>query len=147
MAWLETKAHLLTKVEAARPDSSPRTGFKRTAGRATVANTARTSGGVRKCDLLAESARTGPQINGTSPKQVIQSASLRVLYPKTGKANQLDEIHSDVSLIRSVLEDPRSYDFGSTGWQNCKVLGDSVSEAEGGYIATLTLELIYIGAH
>lgn len=148
MAWPEVKAHLLSKVESAPPDSQARTGFRRVGGRATVANTPRTSGGARKCELLPGSARLGPQVNGTAPKQVIQAATLAVLYPVTGKpSEQLDAIEADKSLIRAVLEDPRSYDFGNTGWQNCRVLGDSVSESDGGLTLALSLELIYIGAH
>lgn len=147
MAYAQMKSHLLSKVEAARPESNPRQGFRRVAGRQTVANTPRTSVGVRKCELVPGSSRLGSYVNGNAPKQVIQSATLVILYPKTGKIDQIDEIEADKSLIRALLEDPRSYDFGNTGWQNCRVLGDSLSEVDGGYALSLTLELTYIGAH
>ena len=141
------KARLLSAVESTAPDANPRQGFRRVAGRQTVVNTPRTSGGVRACELIAGSARTGTYVNGTSPKQVVQSATLDILYPRTGKVDQLDEIRADASLARSVLEDPRTYQFEVTGWQNCRVLGDSVTESEGAYTLSLALELTYIGAH
>lgn len=148
MAWAELKAHLLTKVEATTPSTTARNAYRRVGGGETVATTARTSGGSRKCELLPGSARLGPQVNGTAPKQVIQSATLQILYPVSGKpSEQTDAIEADKGQIRALLEDPRSYSFSSTGLQNCRVLGDSVSESEGGQILAFALELIYIGAN
>lgn len=147
MAWAEAKERLLNCIEGLTPDANARIVYRRVAGSVTTATVPRTSGGWRRIDILPGTSRRGSTVNGFGPKQVINSAVLEVVYPKTGQTSQPDTLQDEKDLLRSVLEDPRNYASNVTGLQNVKVTSETSSEVNGAFVLLLALEVTYIGKH